>query len=245
MIPECCRRTCACGELMQSPSAPDDSNISRMPIGLAPGASAEAAGQDARKYQSRNPVVRRLLERWIGHLRAETDTRVARLLDVGVGEGFALQRLVHQSDLTVGVEYRLDKLRVTVDRLDVAGIRADAGMLPFPDHAFDLVLCTEVLEHLVRPDLAVRELARVTRGRCVVSVPWEPWFRLGNLARGKNVHDFGNDPEHVQHYSGRSLQSELRASFTTCSVDACFPWLVAVATNRQDDDARPSAARHP
>jgi SAM-dependent methyltransferase len=217
---------------------PTNLDVLNTPIGLAPGADLDAAGQDARKYHSRNPVVRRLLERWMERVRSETGTGVTRLLDVGVGEGFALRRLEQHSDLTVGVEYRLDKLRVAVEHTDLTGIRADAGMLPFPDRAFDLVLCTEVLEHLVRPAAAVRELARVTRGRCIVSVPWEPWFRLGNLARGKNVRDLGNDPEHVQHYSRRALESELRASFTSCSVDPCFPWIVAVATNHPDGRAR-------
>ena len=40
----------------------------RRPIGLAPGAPAEAAGQDERKYTTGNPVVRWLLQRWMSRL---------------------------------------------------------------------------------------------------------------------------------------------------------------------------------
>ena len=64
-------------------------------------------------------------------------------------------------------------------------------MLRLPDRAI-VVTCIEVLEHL--PAVARRQAARVTTDCCVVSVPWEPWFRLGNLGRGKNVRRLGNDP---------------------------------------------------
>ena len=81
--------------------------------------------------------------------------------------------------------------------------------------------CIEVLEHLSAATPAVAELARVTRGRCVVSVPWEPWFRLGNLGRGKNVGRLGNDPEHVQQFTPRRLHDLLAGQFTSVSVPTC------------------------
>ncbi len=74
------------------------------------------------------------------------------------------------------------------------------------------------------------ELARVCRDGVIVSVPWEPWFRLGNLARGKNIGRFGNDPEHIGAFGPASLARLLRGSFTTVSVNRRLPWLLAVAT---------------
>src|SRR5262245_3709221 len=47
-------------------------------------------------------------------------------------------------------------------RLDHA-VTLDIARLPFPDDAFDVVLSSEVLEHLVRPIEAIRELVRVSR----------------------------------------------------------------------------------
>jgi SAM-dependent methyltransferase len=212
-----------------SPAVSADARTRSQTIGLAPGAATEAAGQDARKYGSTNPVVARLLEHWIGCLRQAVAGSGDVVLDVGIGEGFAFERLGLDPPLPVGVEYRLDKLesaRTRVARL--AAVRADAGMLPLPDASIDLVLCTEVLEHLVRPEPALTELARVTRGVCVVSVPWEPWFRVGNLVRGKNVRRLGNDPEHVQQFGPTTLRRRLEAPFRMVEVRRCFPWLVAV-----------------
>ena len=75
----------------------------------------------------------------------------------------------------------------------------------------------------------------MTRGSCVVSVPWEPWFRLGNLARGKNVGRLGNDPEHVQQFGPASLRRRLQTVFHDVEVRRCFPWLVGVCRLPVDD----------
>ena len=77
--------------------------------------------------------------------------------------------------------------------------------------------------------LVLGELARVTADRCVVSVPWEPWFRLGNLGRGKNVRRLGNDPEHVGWFTPGRLRRTLERSFTDVRIVRAFPWLIAEA----------------
>ena len=208
----------------------------RRSLGLAPGAPEEAAGQDARKYATRNPVVQRLIARWLKTVSNELATSAtAPHIDVGIGEGLAIARLVPSGARVIGIEYRYDKLRVATTSLEgCSGVVADAGMLPVRDRAAGLVTCIEVLEHLTDPAVAVSELARITGDRCVVSVPWEPWFRLGNLGRGKNVGRLGNDPEHLQAFSPRSLDALLSRFFAHVRVVRSFPWLVAVATPRND-----------
>ena len=49
----------------------------------------------------------------------------------------------------------------------------------------------------------------------------------GNLARGKNVRRLGNDPEHLQAFTRRSLRSMLLEHFSHVDVSTAFPWLVA------------------
>jgi SAM-dependent methyltransferase len=209
------------------------------PIGLAPGVPREAAGQDAAKYGSTNPVVSRLLDRWTARLREVIGSVTGTVVDVGVGEGLCLERVLAapsdgeptgQSARAVAVEYRFDKATVAAGRLpEVDVMVGDAGMLPFPDRAADLVMCIEVLEHLPAVAPAVAELARITGGRCVVSVPYEPWFRLGNLGRGKNIGRLGNDPEHLHAFTPRRLRRALEASFADVRVVPAFPWLIAEA----------------
>jgi hypothetical protein len=201
----------------------------RAPIGLAPGAPEAAAGQDEKKYSTGNPVVQRLLGRWMSKLRSVIGPIDGRVVDVGVGEGLSLERFV-EGHRAVGLEYRLDKLRLARERLPkLAGAVADAGMLPVADGSADLVTSIELLEHLEPFDPAVEELARITGGRLVVSVPWEPWFRLGNLGRGKNLKRLGNDPEHVQAFNPRRLRRALERHFSEVRVVRAFPWLIAEA----------------
>jgi len=57
--------------------------------------------------------------------------------------------------------------------MHTAAVQGDALHLPFPDGAFDRVICSEVLEHIPDDLGAMRELARVLRpgGTMAVTVP--------------------------------------------------------------------------
>ena len=58
---------------------------------------------------------------------------------------------------------------------------ANAADLPFPDAAFDMVTCAEVIEHIPSPALerACREMARVARRYVLVGVPYRQDLRHG------------------------------------------------------------------
>jgi SAM-dependent methyltransferase len=62
---------------------------------------------------------------------------------------------------------------VTADLFAAADVRCDATVLPFRTAAFDLVLCTELLEHVPDPDATMREIRRVMgdRGALVLTTP--------------------------------------------------------------------------
>lgn len=182
------------------------------------------------KFQTANPVVRRLIDRFYGRVRASIGPPgPAAILDAGCGEGETLVRL---ADLlgprVVAVDLSPEAVEFTARRLPAVEVsRASVYELGFGDDEFDLVLCLEVLEHLDDPDAAVAELARVCRGRLVVSVPHEPWFRLGSLLRGKYVSGLGNHPEHVNHFNPESLRALLAPRLEVLSLERSFPWLVA------------------
>ncbi|MEO0601206.1 MAG: class I SAM-dependent methyltransferase [Myxococcota bacterium] len=186
------------------------------------------------KHTTGNPIVRGLLDRFHDAVRREVEAiGPARTLDVGCGEGFVLQALggaageLHACDLS--------PTAVEACRAAVPGVEArvaSAVDLPYDDDAFDVVICLEVLEHLDEPHVAVEELARVSRGHLVLSVPWEPWFQLGNLARGKYLSGWGNHPEHVQRWSPGGFRRMLQATGAVGDVRlrTSFPWTIAVTT---------------
>jgi ubiquinone/menaquinone biosynthesis C-methylase UbiE len=65
---------------------------------------------------------------------------------------------------------RVERARGRVPWLPV--LQSSIYELPFDDRAFELVLCTDLLEHLDDPDRAVRELARVSSRHMLITVPY-------------------------------------------------------------------------
>lgn len=182
------------------------------------------------KFQTRNPVVRRLIDRFYRRLGAIVEPLDAEsVLDAGCGEGETLARLAGMlPDRVAAVDVSQEAVDFTARRHPYAEVgRESIYELPFPDDAFDLVLCLEVLEHLDQPERGLAELARVARRDVVLSVPHEPWFRLGSLLRGNYVADLGNHPEHVNRWGAAGLRAFLEPRATPVAQISSFPWLIA------------------
>jgi 2-polyprenyl-3-methyl-5-hydroxy-6-metoxy-1,4-benzoquinol methylase len=189
------------------------------------------------KFQTGNPVVRRLIDRFYARLRSIVAPLGGEtVLDAGCGEGETIARLRDALPERVSAVDILDAcVAYTKQRLPFVDVsRQSVYELPFPDDAFDLVLSLEVLEHLDDPAAGVRELSRVARSDLVVSVPFEPYFRLGSLLRGKYVTGLGNHPEHVNHWNRRSLADFLGGQLDVVSVGVAFPWLIAHCRPREN-----------
>ena len=105
---------------------------------------------------------------------------------------------------------------------------ADVRHLPFPNNSFDLVLCLEVLEHLLDSTQGLHELLRVARDHVLVSVPHEPFFRGANFLRGKHLRALGNDPEHLHTYGGRAFRRLVAAQARVVWHGYRFPWQIAL-----------------
>jgi SAM-dependent methyltransferase len=186
------------------------------------------------KYRSKNPVVRHLVGRF---LRRVSDLaaveRPCRILEVGCGEGIVLATLAARLPGTRLDGLELDETALEEARMRCPGatlVRGDACALPFGDQSFDLVVCLEVLEHLPEPVRALRELRRVARTGCLLSVPHEPFFRLGNLLRGKNVPRLGDPTDHLQHWGAREFAAFCGHELAVRIRTRAFPWLILYGT---------------
>jgi methionine biosynthesis protein MetW len=103
-----------------------------------------------------------------------------RCLDVGCGDGRTVGAFLdHMAASYTGVDVASAAVQ-EAQRLGLdARVIADPGDLPFPDSCFDLATCLEVLEHLVAPLTAAREIRRVLRpgGRLIATVPNVVYWR--------------------------------------------------------------------
>ena len=87
-------------------------------------------------------------------------------------------------------------------------VRGDLLALPFPDASFDVVMASEVLEHIPADEMAMAEIARVVRpgGRVAVTVP-RFWPERVCWALSRDYHDVAGG--HVRIYRGDVLAERL------------------------------------
>jgi SAM-dependent methyltransferase len=193
------------------------------------------------KYATTNPLERRMMQGFMAALDAMLDGLAPRrILEVGVGEGHVTER-VHErfADATiVGVDLPDDELAGGWRAGGLACLFGDATRLPVPAGAVDLVLAIEVLEHIPGPETALAELARVCSGALVASVPFEPIWRLGNLARGRYVRQLGNTPGHVNHWTRGGFRRFVATRFDVDRVASPLPWTMVRAVTRLNEAER-------
>lgn len=185
------------------------------------------------KHTSKNLVQQLLINNFYQTLiKIIKPLKAKTILDVGCGEGFSLNKL-HENNVgekLEGIDY--SKEAISIGKKLFPNLSLKQGSiynLPYKDNTFDIVLSTEVLEHLENPKKALQEILRVSKKYILVSVPNEPFFMMSNFLRGKNVMQFGNDPEHIQHWTVFSFQRFLkRENIKIKAVRLPFPWIMAL-----------------
>lgn len=178
------------------------------------------------KYHVKNPVVAFLIRRFFCRIAdVLASVEPGSVLDAGCGEGELLRRGVLGGCRAVSLDRSWEAL--AEGGFSASAVCGSVLALPFGPAAFDAVVCLEVLEHLEDPAAALRELMRVARRAVVLSVPYEPYFRMGNLLRGKYLSGWGNHPEHIQHWNLRRFREFLAPAGHDVQVVEAFPWIVA------------------
>jgi glycosyltransferase involved in cell wall biosynthesis len=113
----------------------------------------------------------------ISDLLAVTPKGYASVLDVGARDGYISNLLASHFASVTALD--LEEPQVSNDR--VLAVKGDITHLEYPDNAFDVVVCTEVLEH-IPPQLLARacsEIGRVAKYGIVIGVPYRQDRRLG------------------------------------------------------------------
>ena len=152
-----------------------------------------------------------------------------RVLDVGSGFGRHVYECARRGAHVVALDHADDEVTQTRDTLAamvdadeipadrlIGVCRGDATRLPFPDATFDVVITSEVLEHIQDDVAAIAEMVRVLApgGRFAATVPaWLP--ETINWKLSDEYHAPKSVGGHVRIYS----RTELRAKLRTAGLD--------------------------
>ncbi len=145
--------------------------------------------------------------RWISGLVSEVD---GRILDVGC-DGATLTEIIAEKSRTEeyvsGIDISRDSVVYSKRKHPEFQLAVGhAEELPFRDYTFDMIFCSEVLEHVEHPEKLLAEIKRCLKadGYCIVEVPteslifkaaWALWTRLGPGRAWRHAHavDFRGD----------------------------------------------------
>jgi SAM-dependent methyltransferase len=150
----------------------------------------------------------------------------ALVLDAGAGFGRHAFELARRGGRVVALDHAADEVTTTkgtfaamVEAGEIpaeryAGVlRGDATKLPFASASFDVVITSEVLEHITDDTAAIAELVRVLRpgGVFAATVPtW--WPEKINWMLSDEYHAPAAPGGHVRIYSATELKAKLRAA---------------------------------
>ena len=146
----------------------------------------------------------------------------ARALDVGCRDGEQTRWLERAGYAVTSID---------VEPAFSAAERVDANRpLPYPDASFQLVWCSEVIEHLLDPERSANELRRVLApgGTLLLTTPnSHAWFLKPFYALGVPAAALQNpDHRHFFHYR------DVRVLFPSAEISGFFPYALVKRTIR-------------
>lgn len=161
------------------------------------------------KWSYPNAVYQRVLGRYLDRVAALVrSVGPDTVLDAGCGEGF-----VHRGLVARGLRARWTGIDVSPGAVAFAASRdftggtwqvGDLHATAYPTAAFDLVLSSQVLEHVSAPEHVRDELGRLSRRWLLLTVPLEPWFRRAcAVTVGLGI---GADPGHVNFWDAAAFR---------------------------------------
>lgn len=136
------------------------------------------------------------------------DYKNKKILDIGCNTGILLIPLLKKKHNVIGVDndYKVietAKKNLMQEKLSPNRARiADAKNLPFKNNSFDIVILSDILEHVSDPEKVAKESIRVlkSKGLIISTVPYHlnpvvryPWIRK-LLSGRKNVDEFPDVP---------------------------------------------------
>jgi len=164
-----------------------------------------------RKWEYGNALYQSVLNRYLDRMAAQLQSAAPEsVLDAGCGEGYVYRGLKSRGAVARwrGIDASAGAVRFAAERSpECTWAVGDLRKLALASRSAELVLCSQVLEHIPNPEPVRDELARVSSRWLLISVPLEPLFRsICALTEAAGV---GDDPGHVNFWTPRAFRKFL------------------------------------
>lgn len=136
---------------------------------------------------------------------------VKTILDVGSGNGVITNQLVGKYERVCAIDISEEALKYVIAEKVVGSIE----QLPFKDNEFDLILISDVLEHLPLPVFkkGIEELKRVARKYILVVTPFQEKLEFGKMTCYQCSCDFHVNL-HIQSINKETIINNFTPTFT-------------------------------
>ncbi len=135
-----------------------------------------------------------------------------RILDAGCGEGHLISKMLcnNQKNVFFGVDITKIALEKAIQRCPSARFM-EGNILclkDFQDESFDVIICTEVLEHILEHGKAIREMKRILKkgGILIITFPNEKLWTIGRFFLGRRPVKV---PDHINSFTPQRIIKEV------------------------------------
>ena len=134
-----------------------------------------------------------------------------KVLDLGCGDGFLSCRIAEKGYQVTSFDLSLNRLKrfkEQAERLNIQQIEGDIANVDLPTESFDLIVCSEVIEHLPNYKEVLSEVWRLLKkgGYFIISVPNNQ--RLKIISCPHCLKKFYED-DHVNSFTKETLSKDL------------------------------------
>ena len=108
-------------------------------------------------------------------------------------------------ELKKRISKRFDYTGIDPEPLEHSSLIKEIPIEKLGDKKYDIVICTEVLEHLDNPVFAIEKIKKVAGKFIVISVPNEPFFSLFRLFVPASEHLWTIFPQTLKRHLGKPV----------------------------------------
>lgn len=158
---------------------------------------------------------------------------IEKFIDIWCGKWFItnyIQKYIDTNGWGLGIDISPEKIHFSQNIFpDTKYMLQDTQSIEKNGDIFDLVVCTEVLEHLDHPEDMLTVCKNLSTKYVLISVPSEPYFSMASLITWKNISRRGTTPDHKKKYNKKSLSRflHMHLSWREITVSTRWFWLLA------------------